>query len=97
MPQGPHYQPGNTHAGAQRQPYYRPHTSMGAAGHWVKTVGILSPLVIGEFVKDTEQRWRLIRLASVATALVSEGLYTSRIVREREAARERELICQSPG
>jgi hypothetical protein len=70
---------------------------MGAAGHWVKTVGILSPLVIGEFVKDTEQRWRLIRLASVATALVSEGLYTSRIVREREAARERELICQSPG
>jgi hypothetical protein len=70
---------------------------MGATGHWVKTAGILAPLVIGEFVKDNEQKWRLIRLASVATALVSEGLYTSRIVREREAARERELICQSPG
>jgi hypothetical protein len=97
MPQGSHYQPGSMHTGAQRQAYYRPHTSMGATGHWVKTAGILAPLVIGEFVKDNEQKWRLIRLASVATALVSEGLYTSRIVREREAARERELICQSPG
>jgi hypothetical protein len=88
---------GNTHAVAQRQPYYKPRTSMGAAGHWIKTAGILAPLVIGEFVKDYEQKWRLIRLASVATALVSEGMYTARIVKEREAARDRELTCHSPG
>jgi predicted phage terminase large subunit-like protein len=44
---------------------------MGAAAHWIKTAGILAPLVIGEFVKDADKRWRYIRLASVATALVS--------------------------
>lgn len=27
----------------QRQAFHRPHTAMGAAGHWIKTLGILSP------------------------------------------------------
>jgi hypothetical protein len=76
-----------------RQPYHKPHTSLGATGHWVKTAGILAPLVIGEFVKDPDQRWRFIRMAAVATALVSEGLYTHRIRKEREEARERERDC----
>jgi hypothetical protein len=49
---------------------------MGAAGHWIKTAGILAPVIIGEFVKNHDKRWRYIRLASVATALISEGLYT---------------------
>lgn len=61
---------------------------MGA--HWIKTAGILAPLVIGEFVKDADKRWQYIRMASVATALISEGLYTSRIKREREECGERE-------
>ncbi len=74
----------------ERQSFHKPHTSMGATGHWVKTAGILAPLVIGEFVHDSEKRWRYIRLASVATALVSEGLWTAKIHREREEARERE-------
>ncbi len=66
---------------------------MGAAGHWIKTAGILAPLVIGEFVKDAEQRWRYIRLASVATALISEGLWTNKIHNERKEAQEREREC----
>ena len=73
-----------------RQEFHRSHVAMGAAGHWLKTAGILAPLVIGEFVKDAEKRWRYIRIASVATALVSEGFYTARIKREREECRERE-------
>jgi hypothetical protein len=52
--------------------------------------GILAPPVIGEFVKDADKRWRYIRIASVATALVSEGLYTNRFRRKRDACRERE-------
>ena len=76
-----------------RQPYYKPHTSLGATGHWVKTAGILAPLVIGEFVKDPDQRWRFIRMASVATALVSEALWTHKIHKEREEAREHERDC----
>jgi hypothetical protein len=63
---------------------------MGAAGHWIKTAGILAPLVIGEFVKDPEKRWRYVRLASVATALVSEAMWTNRIRKERERCEERE-------
>jgi hypothetical protein len=46
--------------------------------------------VIGEFVKDADKRWRYIRMASVATALVSEGLYTQRIQQERRHCEERE-------
>ena len=75
------------------QPYHKPHTSLGATGHWIKTAGILAPLIIGEFVKDSEQRWRYIRIASVATALVSEGLWTNKIHNERRDAQEREEAC----
>lgn len=66
-----------------RQAFHNPHTFMGA-GHWIRTAGILAPLLIGELVKDPDKRWRWIRIASVATALVSEGMYTHRINRERQ-------------
>jgi len=85
------------HASTHRQPYHRPHTSLGAAGHWVREAGILAPLVISEFVKDPGQQWRYIRIASIATALLSEGMWTAKVHRERQAARERELTCHSPG
>jgi len=53
-------------------------------GHWVRTAGILSPLLIGEVVKDPEQKWRFIRITSVAVALISEGLHVHRLRRERQ-------------
>jgi hypothetical protein len=62
----------------------------GSAGHWIKMAGILSPLVIGELVKDHEKRWRWIRIASVATALTMEGMHAHRLRRERDECRERE-------
>jgi len=88
-------QPSPHHADMQRthsdrQAFHKPHTSMGAAGHWLKTAGILAPLVIGEFVKDPEKRWRYVRLASVATALVSEAMWTNKIHKERQQCEERE-------
>jgi hypothetical protein len=46
--------------------------------------GILSPLVIGELVKDAEKRWRWIRISAVATALISEGFYAHRVSQRRE-------------
>ena len=67
-----------------RQPFHHPRTSVGAAGHWVKTLGILSPLLIHEMIKDPDQQWRWIRISSVATALVSQALWTSRIHKERQ-------------
>jgi len=95
MPQASYSRAANTDAQPFRQPYYKPHTSLGATGHWVKTAGLLAPLVIGEFVKDPDQRWRFIRIAAVATALVSEAMWTHRITKEREEARERERECRA--
>jgi hypothetical protein len=74
----------------ERQQFHHAHTSMGAA-HWIRTAGILAPLIIGEFVKDMDKRWRWTRIASVATALVSEGLYTARVQRERQEYQERQF------
>ena len=51
----------------ERQAFHRAHTTLGV-GHWLKTIGILSPLIIGEFVKDPEGRWRYARIGAVATA-----------------------------
>jgi hypothetical protein len=46
----------------ERQPFHHSQTSMGGAGHWLKTAGILAPLVIGEFVKDADKRsWQTIQ------------------------------------
>lgn len=76
-----------------QEQYPRPpsHTPPSEVGHWVRTAGILSPLIIGEIVKDPEKKWRFIRITSVAVALISEGLHAHRIQRER---REREAERQ---
>jgi hypothetical protein len=69
-----------------RQSFQRAHTSVGAgsAGHWLKMAGILSPLIIGELVKDADKRWRWIRIISVATAGLSEVLWAHRVRQQRE-------------
>jgi len=92
-----HHAPVKEYAAAHRQVFHRPHTSMGAMGHWIREAGILAPLVISEFVKDPGRQWRYIRIASIATALLSEGMWTMKVHREREAARERELMCHALG
>ena len=55
--------------------------------------GILSPLIIGELVKDADKRWRWIRIASVTTALVSEGLHAQRISQERREREQKRDRC----
>jgi hypothetical protein len=75
----------------EQYPRPSPHTPPSEIGHWVRTAGILSPLIIGEVVKDPEKKWRFIRITSVAVALISEGLHAHRIQRER---REREAERQ---
>ena len=76
--------------------FHRPHTSLGATAHFVRTAGLLAPLIIGELVEDTQKRWRYIRIASIATALISEGMWTSKIKRERQEARECEALASMP-
>jgi hypothetical protein len=54
QPSSPHGDLRNTHS--ERQAYHKPRTSMGSVRHWIKTAGILAPLVIGELVNSPEQR-----------------------------------------
>ena len=75
------------YAQSERKRHHERHHS-GGAGHWVRTVGALAPLVIGELVKDPEQKWRFIRITSVLLAVASEGSYAHRLHKERQ---EREL------
>lgn len=75
---------------AERQAFHRPHSSLGAAAHYVREAGILAPLLISEFVKDPGEKWRWIKLASLVTAVVSQGMYTARIHAERKSTHERE-------
>ena len=77
-----------------RQPYHNPHTSIGASSHWIRTAGLLAPLLIGELVEDPNKRWRWIRIASVTTALLSEGMYTHKINEERKERAERYQTMQ---
>jgi hypothetical protein len=75
----------------ERMQFARAHSRIGAGstGHWTKMTGILSPLIIGELVKDADKRWRWIRIASLFTALLSEGMYAHRVQREREERSQR--------
>ncbi len=74
---------------SEKQQFHNPRTSHGATGHWIKTAGILAPLLIGEFVKDPDKRWRWVRISAVATALVSEAMWAGRIRKERSECAER--------
>ena len=69
----------------------------GFAGHLLRTGGILAPLIIGEFIKDPDKKWKAIRLSAIATAVVSEALYAwhhskgKQACREEHAARDEEM------
>ena len=71
-----------------RQAFHHPRTALSATGHWLKTLGMLSPLIIGEFVKDPERRWRYTRMAIIATAALTQGLYAQRLQKEREERKQ---------
>ena len=70
---------------ADTRPMYHAHSALGVIGHIVKTAGVLAPLIIGEFIKDAEKRWRWTRISSVATALLWQGLYANTLHQERRS------------
>jgi hypothetical protein len=71
------------HEDERREPHHPRHSPPSAVGHWTRTLGALAPLVIGELVKDPEKKWRFIRVASVALAILNEGTYAYRVQQER--------------
>ena len=65
---------------------------MGVAGHLVRTGGILAPLIIGEFIKDPDKKWKAIRLSAVAAAVISEALYAQHHFKDKQVCREEHAV-----
>jgi hypothetical protein len=71
-----------------RHAFRHPKTSLGATGHWIHLATVAAPLVIGEFVHDSEKRWKWMRMVSVGAALASEAAWTLKISNERRREEE---------
>jgi hypothetical protein len=87
-----HYQH-TPHFGGQdfhphRQAFHNPHTSRGAAGHFLHIGMVAAPLVIGEMIHDPDKKWRAMRVVPVAGAVASEVLWTMKIAHDRKREQE---------
>jgi len=72
----------------ERRCFHRSHTHLLAA---------LTPLVIGEFVKDPEKKWRWIRIGAIVAAVVGEieQSWQDKLRCEREEDRRQEQKSDS--
>lgn len=82
-------------AGYSHRSHRRSESAEGEIGHWVRTAALLAPVVVSEFVKDPEQKLRFIRIASVAAAVLSEGMHTHKTFRDRERDRQALEACEA--
>jgi hypothetical protein len=76
------------YAQAARRSIHQPHTSLGAAGHWIHLLSVAAPLVIAEVIKDPDKKWRALRLASVGGAILSEAAWTMKISHDKKRSEE---------
>jgi hypothetical protein len=67
----------------------------GEIAHWVRTLGLLAPLAITEFVPDAARSKRFIRITSVAAAVLSEGFHAHRLHQQRDRARDALEACET--
>ena len=93
----PHPHPNWQQKEQHRRAQHKPPSAADEIGHWIRTGGILAPLLIGEFVKDPDRKWRFIRITSVAAAILSEGLHSRHAYRDRERDREALEACALSG
>jgi hypothetical protein len=90
MPRAAHYHARFQEEPIARQAFHRPRNSLGSAAHYIREAGILAPLVISELVPDPQTKWNYIKMASLITALFSQGMWTARVHSERKRERERD-------
>jgi hypothetical protein len=83
-----------SHAKAARTPR-KPDSLSSEIAHWVRSIGLLAPLAITEFVPDAARSKRLIRITSVAAAVLSEGFHAHRLHQQRDRARDALETCES--
>jgi hypothetical protein len=80
---------------SKRQAFHHPHTSLGAAGHFVHMGAMLFPVLAAELITDAAKYKKAVRIGSVATTVLYEGLYALREQRRREEQEARLEACRS--
>jgi hypothetical protein len=71
-----------------RQAFHHSRSSLGATGHWIHLLSVATPLVIGEVIKNPENRWRALKLASVGAAIASEAVWSLRPSKDKRTNEE---------
>jgi hypothetical protein len=74
------------------------HTHVSPIAHFLRTTTALSPLLLQEFVKDPEKRWRYARIAILGTTLVDQLVYaynSNKQAHERERCHEKSWVERS--
>ena len=54
------------------------------AAHLVQLAGILTPVAVTHFIKEPENQWRAVRLASILTAVLTGGIWEAHNKRKHE-------------
>ena len=80
---------------ARKQGFHNAHTSLDVAGHFVHMGAMLFPVLAAELISDAVQYKRAVRIGSVVTTVLYEGVYTFREARRREQQEEKLAECQS--
>lgn len=69
---------------ARSQGFTNAHTSLGVAGHLVHMGAMLFPVLAAELITDAAKYKKAVRIGSIATTVLYEGLYTMREARRRD-------------
>lgn len=70
------------------------HTSLGIAGHMVHMGAMLFPVLAAELITDAAQYRKAVRIASITTTALYEGLYTWREAQRRRKQEEKLAECE---
>jgi hypothetical protein len=82
---------------AHAQGFKNAHTSLGVAGHLVHMGAMLFPVLAAELITDAVKYKKVVRIGSVATTALYEGLYTMREAQRRNRQEEKLAECRSQG
>jgi len=94
-----HYRPSDAYPYQQaaRRSMHKPHSALGATGHWIHLLSVAAPLVIAESIKDPDKKWRALRIAAVAAPLLSEAAWTLKVLEVRSSSAIAPVGSGSPG
>ncbi len=80
---------------AHAQGFRNEHASLGIAGHLVHMGAMLFPVLAAELITDALKYRKVVRIGSVATTVLYEGLYTMREAQRRHRQEEKLTECRN--